>query len=55
MQPTPGTAAYFDLSDEVGHGTHTAGIIGARGDNNLGVAGVSWRVALWICKAAASE
>ena len=29
----------IDLS---GHGTHVAGIIGAKGDNALGVAGVSW-------------
>ncbi|NDC38958.1 MAG: hypothetical protein EBZ48_13060, partial [Proteobacteria bacterium] len=32
-----------DPADGFGHGTHCAGIIGARGDNNLGVAGVNWR------------
>jgi len=26
------------------HGTHVSGIIGAKGDNNLGVAGVNWNV-----------
>lgn len=26
------------------HGTHVAGIIGARGNNNIGVAGVNWNV-----------
>ena len=28
--------------DDHGHGTHVAGIIGARGNNNVGIAGVSW-------------
>jgi serine protease len=27
-----------------GHGTHVAGIAGARGNNNIGVAGVNWNV-----------
>ncbi len=35
-----------DPRDFNGHGTHVAGTIGARGDNGLGVAGVSWRVGL---------
>ena len=30
--------------DDFGHGTHVAGIIGAKGNNGLGVAGVSWNV-----------
>lgn len=29
-----------------GHGTHCAGTIGARGDNSLGVAGVTWKTRL---------
>lgn len=29
--------------DDAGHGTHVSGIIGAVGDNQKGVAGVSWR------------
>ena len=33
-----------DPTDTVGHGTHVAGTIGARGDNALGVTGVNWRV-----------
>ncbi|WP_445152643.1 S8 family peptidase [Baekduia sp. Peel2402] len=32
--------------DANGHGTHVAGIVGARGGNGIGVAGVSWRVKL---------
>ncbi|MBL9210061.1 MAG: PQQ-binding-like beta-propeller repeat protein [Opitutaceae bacterium] len=35
-----------DPTDSDGHGTHVAGIIGAVGDNNRGVAGVAWRVQL---------
>lgn len=33
-----------DPSDEAGHGTHVAGIIGAEGNNAFGVVGVNWRV-----------
>ena len=37
---------YYDIndaSDNEAHGTHVAGTIAARGDNGIGVAGVSWR------------
>lgn len=33
-----------DDHDKETHGTSVAGIIGAEGDNNIGVAGVSWKV-----------
>ena len=33
-------------ADEQGHGTHVAGIIGARGNNGTGVTGVNWQVKL---------
>jgi len=33
-----------------GHGTHVAGIVGARGDNSRGVAGVNWRCKLVLLK-----
>lgn len=32
-----------DIMDRHGHGTHVAGILGARGNNGIGTAGVSWR------------
>ena len=35
-----------DPMDDNGHGTHVAGIIGAVGDNGIGVAGVAWEVNL---------
>ncbi|MCM2282623.1 MAG: S8 family serine peptidase [Bdellovibrionaceae bacterium] len=38
------------LTDTHGHGTHIAGIIGARGGNNFGISGVSPRVSLMILK-----
>ncbi len=36
--------------DDNGHGTHVAGIIGARGDNGRGVSGVMWNVKLMPLK-----
>jgi subtilisin family serine protease len=37
-------------TDENGHGTHTAGTIGAKGNNTLGVAGVNWNVKIMPIK-----
>lgn len=37
--------------DVGGHGTHVAGIIGARGNNEIGVSGVNWNVQLMAIKA----
>ena len=39
-----------DPMDDIGHGTHVAGTIGAVGNNGIGVAGVNWSVKLLPCK-----
>ncbi len=39
-----------DPADDNGHGSHIAGIIGAVGNNALGVAGVSWSVKIMSLK-----
>ncbi len=39
-----------DPTDDQGHGTHCAGIIGARGNNGVGVAGVNWEVKMMPVK-----
>lgn len=36
--------------DDTGHGTHVAGIIGAVGDNTIGISGVAWSVRLAALK-----
>lgn len=41
-----------DISRGGGHGTPVAGIIGAKGNNGIGVAGVNWDVKLMIVKQA---
>jgi uncharacterized repeat protein (TIGR01451 family) len=44
----PGTTADGEPVDA--HGTHVAGIIGAQGDNGIGVAGVNWQTSLMSLK-----
>ena len=39
-----------DPMDDNGHGTHCAGIIGAEGGNDIGIAGVNWRVQIMPLK-----
>ncbi len=39
-----------DPMDDNGHGTHCAGIIGAEGDNNYGIAGINWNVEIMPLK-----
>ena len=43
------------LTDTGGHGTHVAGIIGARGNNNTGITGACWDVRLVSLKASDGE
>lgn len=40
----------FDPMDDARHGTHVAGIIGAVGNNGVGITGVAWNVRLLPCK-----
>jgi subtilisin family serine protease len=39
-----------DPTDENGHGTHCAGILGATGNNGRGIAGVNWRTRIMACR-----
>jgi len=39
-----------DPVDDVGHGTHVAGTIGAVGNNSNGISGVAWRVQIMALK-----
>ncbi len=39
-----------DPFDDQYHGTHTAGTVGAAGNNGIGVVGVNWNVKLMPCK-----
>lgn len=36
--------------DDNGHGTHCAGVIGADGDNGVGIAGINWKVEIMPLK-----
>jgi subtilisin family serine protease len=39
-----------DPMDDMFHGTHTAGTIGAKGNNSQGVVGINWKVTILACK-----
>jgi subtilisin family serine protease len=39
-----------DPNDDYNHGTHVAGIMGAVGNNSLGVTGLNWNVKILPCK-----
>ena len=39
-----------DPMDDNGHGTHCAGIVGAEGDNDEGIAGINWNVKIMPLK-----
>lgn len=40
-----------DPHDDHGHGSHCAGIVGARGNNGVGVVGINWQVGILPVKA----
>jgi outer membrane protein assembly factor BamB/subtilisin family serine protease len=42
-------------TDDVGHGTFTSGVVGAAGNNAVGVCGVAWKVQLMELKFLASD
>lgn len=44
------SASYYTPTDATGHGSHVSGIIGAAGNNGIGVSGVAWRVQLMALK-----
>jgi len=39
-----------NIADMEGHGTHVSGILGAVGNNSVGVAGVNWEVGIMTCR-----
>ncbi|NLI96935.1 MAG: S8 family serine peptidase, partial [Synergistaceae bacterium] len=44
-----------DVQDTFGHGTHVSGIIGAVGNNGVGVSGVNWAVRIVAVKASSGD
>lgn len=52
---TESGVAILEPSDQNGHGTHVAGIIGAEGNNNLGVAGICWNVKMVSLRVAGND
>jgi subtilisin family serine protease len=47
---SPATAAGGNPNDDNGHDSHVAGIIGAVGNNGLGISGVAWNVRIMSLK-----
>lgn len=47
---TNAIAGTTDPWDDYGHGTHVSGIIGAVGNNDVGIVGICWQVRIMACK-----
>ncbi|HVU24982.1 MAG TPA: PQQ-binding-like beta-propeller repeat protein [Opitutus sp.] len=45
-----GSGSYNNPADDEGHGTHVSGIIGAVGNNSVGISGVAWSTQLMELK-----
>ncbi len=52
---TNGATGDNDPTDVNGHGTHVAGIIGAIGNNGIGVSGINWNVRIMPLKVQADD
>lgn len=50
LQGFDANANVSDPMDDNGHGTHCAGIIGAEGNNNEGIAGINWNIEIMPLK-----
>jgi hypothetical protein len=50
INTAPATGTTGNPIDDYYHGTHVSGILGAVGDNGVGVSGVAWRVKIMSCK-----
>lgn len=48
--PAVGPSGPCDPWDDNGHGTFVAGIIGAQGNNNTGIAGINWKTSILALK-----
>lgn len=49
-EPIGGVVGSPDPMDDNSHGTHCAGIVGATGNNGIGIVGVNWKVKLMAAK-----
>ncbi|KAI7836223.1 hypothetical protein COHA_009903 [Chlorella ohadii] len=48
--PQAGQASFLDYADKNGHGTRVAGILAARTNNGIGVAGLAHQAQLLVCR-----